>query len=963
MNVSVVSRELFGDQSLKDAPSLLRKLRRGMLLFYVSGCLMMIGAAIWASLEDYQKSVDTTGQLSMTLARSLAEQAALSLSSVEQSMQALASEIRAEGGTEHAGEHWLHEHLKLRQGYLPQVRGIIVIDRNGILTAHSGEFPVKRLKLSDRAYFNHHSSQGDSSSRIGEPLISRMDYRWLIPLTLRINDSKGTFDGVILAGVEPDYFLHFYESLTLQRGIRIQILRWDGVLLLGYPLDIHRLGTSIPSQNRDGFFPPSKAGSAGSDRQFMAQVSSHDIPVRIRILTDTSHILSRYHHDLRLRIITLLGIIAVLTTIFLFLLRQTRRMELVETRLRLSQLACDASPDMIIWCERTGKNVYANRQLAIFTGYSFKELQGLNVQTLMSMKDLNWTQLCSETSAGRPKTIEASLRKKDHSQGIVELTVFPLTEKGYSLLCIQGKDRTEFQAKQAELMQHQEHLQEMMNKRTEEIRAVLAANPLSVILSINEHIKSVNPAFETLFGYSLNSIAGLPESVIHASTPHYLGLRNTIRNRISRGGTYRGEVELRRSDGSIFWAQIFARALQTAPPDSGTVYIVEDVSNQRSSAQALRQSEQVKRTILDTALDGFALIDANRRFIDVNNALCQQTGTSRESIIGKTPDELWGTDLADRIFPREMAPVTEHSRLEICLTSQDITRTFLVSLGLIRNPDGAADYQFVFFSDITEQKSIAHSLAEAKEIAENANQAKSIFLTNMSHELRTPMHAILSFAELGAQKAEDCPPHEVLRYFERISQSGRHLLALLNDLLEMSRMVPGEQRFRLGEHILQQTMSATLSEIASQLEEKHLKVIHDETTKAISIEYDRMGITQIILNLMSNAIRFSPNSGKIHIHYLRVPARDNYPAMYGFSIRDEGPGIPPDQIGQVNQILSGHAPETGLFASLGLSLCWPIIHKHRGSMRATNHTDGGAVLTVLLPGQTDPDGTSARKSP
>jgi len=963
MNVSVVSRELFGDHSLKDAPSLLRKLRRGILLFYVTSCLMLIVAAIWSSQEDYQESVDTAGQLSMTLSRSLAEQAALTLSSAEQSMQALASEIRSAGGTEHAGEHWLHKHLKLRQGHLPQVRGIIVIDRNGILTAHSGEFPVRRLMLADRAYFRHHSNQEDSSSRIGEPLISRMDYRWLIPLTLRINDPQGTFDGVILAGVEPDYFLHFYESLGLQRGIRIQILRRDGVLLLGYPLDIHRLGTSISSENQDGFFPPSKAGSAGSDRQFVAQVSSHDIPVRIRILTNASHILDRYHNDLRSRIMALLGIIAVLTAMFLFLLRQTRRMELVETRLRLSQLACDVSPDMIIWCERTGKKVYSNRQLALFTGYSDKELQNLNVQTLISMKDLSWTQFCSETSADNPKTIEVSLRKKDRSQGIVELTVFPLTETGYSLLCMQGKDRTEFHARQAELMQHQEHLHEMMSKRTEEIRAILDANPLSVILSINEHIKSVNPAFETLFGYSLNSIAGLPESVIHVSAPHYLGLRNTIRNRISQGGTYRGEVELRRSDGSVFWAQIFARTLRTAPPDSGTVYIVEDVSNQRSSALALRQSEEVKRTILDTALDGFALIDANRRFIDVNNALCEQTGTSRESIIGKAPDELWGTDLADRIFPRETASATEHSRLEICLTSQDITRTFLVSRGLIPNSGGAADYQFVFFSDITKQKSIAHSLAEAKEIAENANQAKSIFLTNMSHELRTPMHAILSFAELGAQKAEENTPHDVLRYFERISQSGRHLLALLNDLLEMSRMVPGEQRFRLGEHILQQTMSATLSEIASQLEEKHLQIIHDETAKVIPIEYDRMGITQIILNLMSNAIRFSPNRGKIHINYLREPARDNHPTMYGFSIRDEGPGISPDQIGQINQILSGHAPETGLSSSLGLSLCWQIIHKHRGSMRAANHLDGGAVLTVLLPGQTVQDRTSAHRSP
>lgn len=949
MNVSVVSRELFGDLLLKDAPPFLRNLRRGILVFYAFTCLIIIASAIGLSLLDYKESLNAAQQQSMALSRSLEEHAARSLSAVEQTMQGLTQGIQAAGGAENAGEERLHELLELRQAHMPQMRGIVVINHEGILSAHSNEFPAKKLKLSDRSYFLYHSKQPGQESRIGEPLISRTDYRWLVPITMRMDDRKGRFDGLILAGIEPDYFLEFYDSLHLDRGIRIQILRKDGILLLGYPLDIHRLGTKLADKS-DGFSLQPGSHQAGAQKRFVAQVSSQDMPIRVRIVMDASRVLTRFNHDLHIRAVTVLAVLAVLSGMLLFLLRQTGQVEQAETRLRLTQSAFDVSPDIIVWCERSGRIVYANRQLSSFTGYPAEEVKKLHLQKLINMNDPDWEQFCSEALIANGRTLETSLFRKDSSYGTLELSVFPLTGTTTPLLCILGRDITERHTRESELLRHREHLQEMIQKQTTEIGAVLDATPLAVILIVNEHIKSVNPAFETLFGYSLSSVTGLPESVIHTSATSYLGIRNTIRSRIAKGGTYRGEVELRRSDGSLFWAQIFARALHPLPTDAGTVYILEDISAQRCSAQALRQSEQIKRTILDTATDGFALVDLNHRFIDVNHALCLQTGVSREFIIGKTPGELWGTELAEKIFPRDISQGTELPRLEIGLLCRDENRTFLVSPGLIRNSHGATEYLFSFFSDITGQKQVEHALKEAREVAEQANQTKSIFLTNMSHELRTPMHAILSFAELGIQRSAESTAGEAARYFERINQAGKHLLALLNDLLDMSRMVPSEQRFKFGTHILQQTMSATLSEISFQLEEKQLQVIHDETSKVISAEYDRMGIVQVILNLMSNAIRFSPVGGKIHISYLQEPAGTNSPTMCGFSIRDEGPGISDDQIGHVNEVLeSGHSPETDQTSSLGLALCRQIIHKHEGRIRAENHPAGGAILTVLLP--------------
>lgn len=953
--------QIFATRPKAGARPLLRRLRQGVLLFYFLTLLIVLLAVAWISLADYQSTLRITERQAISLARSLEEHATRSLVSVEQAMQNVAEDLERAGGVDKVDEHWAFERLKSKVELTPQIRAIIAIDAKGILSAHGLEFPTRRVDLSDRPYFAYHRSHNDLRLRIGEPLISRTDYKWLIPLTRRINHLDSGFGGVMLSGVEPDYFLRFYDSLQLEKGTSIQILRTDGVLLLNHPLDITQLGKNLREGDSASFDSLQLTRTAffrdqtSNNDHFIAQlVSSSSVPVVVRVKMDAERVMAKFTTDTRLRIALSSLILVALTLMLFVLLRQIRRVEDSEARLHLTQFAMDESPEMILWCDAGGRIQYANRRLSEVSQYTPGELLTCGYADLIGTGEQRWEQLENTLRIVGRQSMETILRCKNGQQVPVELTVARITDKDQNYLCITGRDISERLASQEEVRRHRDHLQEMVSERTAEIRTVLDANPLAIVLSVHEHMQLVNPAFEALFGYGMSSINGLPERLIHASDESYKNTRHNIQSRVALGGTYRGEAELRRSDGSLFWAMLFARALVPQEPDRGLVFIIEDVTAQRTAALALRQSEQLKRSVLDTTADSFALIDRHRRFIDVNQAMCLQLGISRGALLGQTPESVWGEAIAGRLFPRDAEGMSSQTHREIILPVQDGQRhPFLVSYGLIPDDKGDTEYVFAFFSDISRQKEIEKSLLEAKEAAEAASHAKSTFLTNMSHELRTPMHAILSFSEMGLHKSSEGTHADLGRYFERIQNAGKRLLALLNDLLDMSRLEADKMSYEKELNSLQNTVHAAITEVSSLTAAKELSILSDDSLPRLQAIYDKARLTQVLINLLSNAIKFSPAKGKIRIEYLAEADNVTGQPVVGLSVRDEGPGIPEGDLEIIFDSFrqSGSLPKAG-GTGLGLTISRRIMLDHGGSICAANHPDGGAVFTLRLPAET-----------
>ncbi|MDP5239079.1 HAMP domain-containing sensor histidine kinase [Uliginosibacterium sp. 31-16] len=235
----------------------------------------------------------------------------------------------------------------------------------------------------------------------------------------------------------------------------------------------------------------------------------------------------------------------------------------------------------------------------------------------------------------------------------------------------------------------------------------------------------------------------------------------------------------------------------------------------------------------------------------------------------------------------------------------------------------------------------------ARRHAEDANQAKSLFLANMSHELRTPMHAILGFSQLGSSKTGDSKLRD---YFERIAASGTRLLSLINDLLDLSRFEAGHMEMNCSRQAIRPLIDAALLEIDSLLSAKHLRVQLSEAPDLPLAALDSLRFSQVIRNLLSNALKFSPVGGCISITLDSLPTEEGS-QLLRLRLCDEGSGIPDAELDAVfNEFVQSSKSNTGAGGTgLGLAICRRIVLAHGGRIFARNQTGGGAELVVEIP--------------
>jgi signal transduction histidine kinase len=244
-------------------------------------------------------------------------------------------------------------------------------------------------------------------------------------------------------------------------------------------------------------------------------------------------------------------------------------------------------------------------------------------------------------------------------------------------------------------------------------------------------------------------------------------------------------------------------------------------------------------------------------------------------------------------------------------------------------------------------------LIKAKEQAENASKVKAEFLANMSHELRTPMNSILGFSRRGIKKIDEWDKDEHLDHLQLIHQSGKRLLTLLNDLLDLSKLEAGKMAFDIAKSDLTTVIDAVLNETQALVSDSGVQVDVKIETDYTLVECDPVRIGQVVMNLFSNAIKYTPSGKHVTITLSSIEEEE-----YGltrhyvcFCIEDEGAGIPKGELEMVfDKFIQSSKTKSGAGGTgLGLAICMEIINAHHGRIWAEHAENGGAAFKFVLP--------------
>ncbi|MFC1684245.1 ATP-binding protein [Pseudomonadota bacterium] len=246
-------------------------------------------------------------------------------------------------------------------------------------------------------------------------------------------------------------------------------------------------------------------------------------------------------------------------------------------------------------------------------------------------------------------------------------------------------------------------------------------------------------------------------------------------------------------------------------------------------------------------------------------------------------------------------------------------------------------------------------LLEAQQAAEQANSAKSEFLANMSHEFRTPMHAILSFTSLAIDKLETAPSEKTQHYLERIHESGSRLLSFLNDLLDLSKLEAGKMEYCMGEHEVRGMAEFVKQELDAMANNEGVQLSIQATEDPTLAWCDRERIIQVLSNLLTNAIKFTPYGKSITVSFSVAQLESNHgtdkrPALQ-VTVRDQGIGIPEDELPSIfDKFVQSSKTKTGAGGTgLGLAICKEIIGGHGGRIWAETNPDEGATFSFIIP--------------
>jgi PAS domain S-box-containing protein len=426
-----------------------------------------------------------------------------------------------------------------------------------------------------------------------------------------------------------------------------------------------------------------------------------------------------------------------------------------------------------------------------------------------------------------------------------------------------------------------------------------------------------------------------------------------------RSNSYRVEFRLRHKSGAWRWmlsrGKVAARSTQGHPLRITGMF--SDITERKRLEEDLRKSKSLLQGVLDHSPAAIYVKDAAGHMLLINRFFTEWIGLPANEIIGKPWQDIFPPELVRLWSEHEQQIIAtgEYIQIEEPIAQKDGIHIYLTTKFPLYDDQGTFYAIAGIATDITERKRTEEAMREmtgglqvVNTQLERVARMKDEFLASMSHELRTPLNVILGLAEVLQEEIYGSLNTEQMTLLKNVEQSGHQLLHMVNDILDLSKIEAGKGELALGTVSVEGVCRASLQAIRHSANKKHLVVTHTIADNQVQIIADERRVRQLLVNLLENAVKFTPEHGQIGLNV----TMDDEQRQVRFDIWDTGIGIAREDIPLLFQPftqLDSKLSRRYEGAGLGLALAARLAELHQGTIHVESESGHGSRFVVILP--------------